>query len=241
MTTVRIVSYSLFGANPAYAQGALENCALVRDVLPGWTCRVHVSNRITPEVRDDLAHAGAEVVVVEQQDAYDGLYWRFLPAADPAVDAVIIRDADARLGAREASAVAEWLDSGKPLHIMRDHPAHRRLIPAGLWGARGGAVPDMAELIAGFGREHGFASRTGDADFLERLIYPRFRGKMFVHSGFSYYPGEEPHLIPMARDGLDYLGRPAGRDEELEKRVKGLARNMGQGQVLRPLPEWMTP
>jgi hypothetical protein len=177
-----------------------------------------------------------------QQAAYDGLYWRFLPAADPELDAVLVRDADARLGARERAAVDQWLASGKALHVMRDHPGQRRVIPAGLWGCRGGAVPDMAEAIAAFGRAHGFDSRTGDADFLQHQVYRPLRHDMFVHSGFTYFPGEAPHFIAVERDGDDYLGRPAGRSAELQQRLKGFARHHAEGQVLRPLPDvLMTP
>lgn len=234
-----VVSYSLFGTEPAYRTGVLENCALARQLFPGWVCRVHVSERIAAEVLPALEEAGAEAVVMAQRDHYDGLYWRFLPAADRDVAAVIIRDADARLGLREKAAVDEWLASGMALHVMRDHPGHRRLIPAGLWGCRGGAVPDMAALVERFGQEHGFASRTGDADFLERHVYPRLRSDMLVHSAFSYFPGERPRLIAAAREGTDYLGRPVGRDAQLAQRLAGFARRGGEGQVLRPLPEWM--
>ncbi len=240
MAYKRVLSYSLFGTDPSYREGALANCALAERLFPGWTCRVYVSDRIDPAVRAELARAGADVIVRPQRDHYDGLFWRFLPAADPDVDAVIVRDADARVSARETAAVEEWIASGKALHVMRDHPGHRRLIPAGLWGCRGGVLKDMAELIETFGAAHGFASRTGDADFLERHVYPRLRADMLVHSAFSYFPGEQPRLIAAPRDGFDYLGRPVGRGEQLERRERGFQRNMGQGQVLRPLPAWMT-
>jgi hypothetical protein len=235
-----VLSYCLFGTDHCYRDGIIENCALARRFFPGWALLVHVSERVAPEVSGTLERAGAKVVVMPQRDAYDGLYWRFLPAADPTLSAVVVRDADARLGPRERAAVDEWLASGKSLHVMRDHPGHRRLIPAGLWGCRGGAVPDMAALIERFGHENGFASRTGDADFLERHVYPRLRHDMCLHSAFSYFPGEEPRYIAAARDGLDYLGRPVGRDQQLARRLSGFARRSGEGRVLRPLPEWMS-
>jgi hypothetical protein len=237
MLPKRVVSYSLFGTDDDYRRGALENCALTERFFPGRTCRIHVSGRIPEDVARQLKEAGAEVIVMEQRASYDGLYWRFLPAADRDVDAMVVRDADARLSLREKSAVDQWLESGKALHVMRDHPGHRRLIPAGLWGCRGNAIPDIAALIETFGRESGFESRTGDAEFLARHVYPRFRSDMFVHSAFSYFPGETPHQIPVPRYGNDYLGRPVGRDEVVQKRVRDFDHHKGQGQVLRPFPE----
>ena len=66
-----------------------------------------------------------------------GDVWRFLPVLDPGVEAVLSRDLDSRLTAREAAAVTQWLEeTSLPFHVMRDHPQHRTAIPAGMWGAR---------------------------------------------------------------------------------------------------------
>ena len=66
-----------------------------------------------------------------------GDVWRFLPVLDPGVEAVLSRDLDSRLTAREAAAVTQWLEeTSLPFHVMRDHPQHRTAVPAGMWGAR---------------------------------------------------------------------------------------------------------
>ncbi len=188
MSLKRIVSYSLFGDGEDYYEGALANCALVREIYPGWTCRIYISDRLPNSVGDRLAATGAEVVVMEQKASYDGLFWRFLPAADNEVDAFVVRDADARLSKREKAAVDEWIASGKSLHIIRDHPVQKRLIPAGLWGCRGNAIPDMQDLLQKFGEANGFDNRAGDADFLEQCVYLRFPGDTHLHSAFVYFP-----------------------------------------------------
>lgn len=239
MSLKRVVSYSLFGQGEDYHRGALENCALAQTIYPGWTCRVYISDQFPGATADRLTDAGAEVVVMQQTASYDGLFWRFLPAVDDDVDATIVRDADARLGAREKASVDEWIASGKILHIMRDHPGHRRLIPAGLWGCRGNAIPDMRELLKKFGETNGFDNRLGDADFLEQNVYTRFRGNLHLHSGFSYYAGETPNPFPVERNGNEYLGCPVGRGELRQRRLDGFTRHKSQGLTLRQLPEWM--
>jgi hypothetical protein len=232
----RIISYSLFGADENYRVGAIENCALAQRFFPGWICLVYVSDQIAVSVAEELERACAKVVIMRQRAAYDGLYWRFLPAADPSIDALIVRDADALLGPREKTAVDRWIESGKALHVIRDHPGHRRLIQAGLWGCRGNVIPEMAELIEAFGRDNGFDSRTGDADFLEHL-YSRLRSDMFVHSAFSYFPGETPEMIPMPREGNEWLGCPVARDPEMRKRelafekTRTMAKSYGRCQT----------
>ena len=60
--------------------------------------------------------------------------WRFLPSLDPQVSVFLSRDLDSRVTAREVAAVKEWLQSGRPLHAMRDHPSHRAAMMAGAWG-----------------------------------------------------------------------------------------------------------
>jgi hypothetical protein len=60
-----------------------------------------------------------------------------------------------RISLREKCAVDEWLASGKGLHSMRDHPAHKQPIMAGMFGLRpsqlfGNGKPTILELITHF-------------------------------------------------------------------------------------------
>ena len=59
------------------------------------------------------------------------------------MEVFLSRDLDSRLNAREAAAVAEFLQSGAGVHIMRDHPAHAAVMMGGMWGA---ALQDIREL-----------------------------------------------------------------------------------------------
>ena len=58
------------------------------------------------------------------------MFWRFL-FDDSSVDIFIVRDVDSRIN-KEESAVKEWLESDKLLHIMRDHPHHYYKILGGM-------------------------------------------------------------------------------------------------------------
>lgn len=215
----RIVSFSLYGDGEEYRLGAIANCDLVHEIYPGWTCRIFVSPAVPETLIDRLAKTGAEIVVKEQKTPDDGMLWRFLPAADEDLDAVIVRDIDSRLSMRERAAVDEWLASGKRLHIMRDHPGHRHLINGGMWGCRGRAVPDMADLIRDFSGTTGFDAYGADIGFLERHIYPRFRDDMHVHTSFDFFDGETPHAFPLERQGNEYVGYPPDRGRLSEQRM----------------------
>lgn len=60
--------------------------------------------------------------------------WRFFPAGEQV--AFMSRDADARLNAREALAVEEWMMSSVPFHRIFDTMAHANPMLAGSWGAK---------------------------------------------------------------------------------------------------------
>jgi hypothetical protein len=64
------------------------------------------------------------------------MLWRFFPTLDPQVDVFLSRDLDSIVNPREREAEEEWLQSGKSLHVMRDHPQHDVPMLGGLWGAQ---------------------------------------------------------------------------------------------------------
>lgn len=237
--TKKIISFSLFGENAAYLDGALANCALSKSIYPDWTVRIYVSHRMNSEVVRQLAKAGAEVVIKKQTANFDGLLWRFLPASEEGLGALIVRDVDSRLGAREKSAVDEWILSGKRLHIIRDHPSHGRLILAGLWGCRGGVLPDISESISRFARNADLNVWDVDALFLERIVYPRFLGDMFVHSEYQFFTGETPMPVPLKRVGNEYLGFPPDRGNISVRRMSKFKERKNEKLVERPLPDWI--
>jgi hypothetical protein len=199
----RIVSFSLFGSGPLYLEGAVRNAQLVARVYPGWIARMYVSQEIPLSCIDRLQQCGAEVVVKERTGLIDGMFWRFLPAGEPDVDAVAVRDVDSRLTHREFAAVEEWLESGFSLHIMRDHPLHKVPVLGGAWGCRGRSIPDIESLIDGWKL---WAKKGQDQDFLRDTIYPRFRYDCMVHSDFYQYAGESVKPFPAPRNRGEFVG-----------------------------------
>ncbi|MBU6385918.1 MAG: hypothetical protein KGS49_08280 [Planctomycetes bacterium] len=224
----RVVSYSLYGTNPLYIQGAIRNVRLVPKIYPGWTPRVYVSQEIDARAIDELHAAGAQVIRKHRSGLIDGMFWRFLPVGDPTLDAVIIRDTDSRPTLREASAVEQWLDSGRTLHLMRDHPEHQVVIMGGMWGCRKGAVPDIESLIDRWGV---WARKGQDQVFLREVIYPRFKHDLLVHSELFSYGDEFCLPFPMQRKPGEFVGAVVLPDqdtltpaqiEENQKKFEGL-------------------
>ena len=68
------------------------------------------------------------------------MIWRFLPMLDLQVDILMSRDLDSLINERESASVTEWIKSPYTLHVMRDHPLHKKEILGGLFGIKLGTI-----------------------------------------------------------------------------------------------------
>lgn len=194
-----VVAFSLWGTADIYHRGALENARLVPSVYPGWTCRIYHDDSVPPEILAELDALGAERVVMPPGSGpVSGLYWRFLASDDPTVRRFVCRDCDSRVGPRERAAVEAWIASGKPFHVMRDHPLHSELMLAGMWGGVAGLLPPLKPLIDRFAAAE--TDRWQDQRFLRSHLWPLIADACLVHD--SHQPG---HGIPFP----DHAGDPA--------------------------------
>lgn len=123
--------------------------------------------------------------------------WRFYAADDS--DVMICRDTDSRLSNREAKAVEKWLRSDKQFHIMRDHPMHDALIPAGMWGCRD--TSGIKDLIDNYLDQN--TSRS-DQKFLALYIYPQVKQHAIIHDSYNLFNDSIP--FPTARIANEFVG-----------------------------------
>lgn len=186
-----IISFSLFGAQPKYTDGAVLNARAAPFLYPGWTCRFYVDESVPAPVRQALQAEGAQVMAVGGLPAQPyGTFWRFLVAADPGVDRFLLRDADSLLNTRERLAVDEWLESGRHFHVMRDHCDHAEVVLAGMWGGVRGALPPLLPAIrAWFADQSPLLGYTADQQFLREALWPTIRQSVLTHdSQFAFGP-----------------------------------------------------
>lgn len=219
----RIISFSLWGSNAGYCVGAVDNVKRARTVYPGWVCRFYVDPIVPRRYVDQLLAEGAEVIHKPKSEDFSGLYWRFEPMYDDgAVERFIVRDTDSRVNVREADAVAEWITSDKPFHVMRDNPSHTVAIMGGMWGARAGTIPEFKLLMDDWvtslpgdssnprGRFHGT-----DQTFLEKHIWPYMVACHLAHIGHEKTRRtayDRPFRVKLNRDG--YVGMIYSADDE---------------------------
>jgi hypothetical protein len=177
-----IVSFSLWGRDPLYGRGALANLRLAGIHYPGWRVRIYTDD---PSLLEGACEPGVplEVVRMPANTGVRGMFWRFLAASDEGAQAILFRDCDSRLNAREAAAVSDWLASGHRFHVMHDHAEHASWpMLGGMWGVRGGVIQDMERRLAAWGA---FGAKLDDMRFLAERVWPEARLDLSHHTSVA--------------------------------------------------------
>jgi hypothetical protein len=189
----KIISFSLWGDNPIYTIGAIRNAELSKDIYPDWVCRYYIGKSSPKEIIKKLnSFDNTEVIEMESDGDWTGMFWRFYAAGDEDVDVVIVRDCDSRVNIREKEAVDEWLNSDKGFHIMRDHPYHTTEILGGMWGSKKGVTPNIKQQIETYVKGDFWQV---DQNFLRDMIYPIVKNNSLVHDEFfdkKPFPSKRP-------------------------------------------------
>jgi hypothetical protein len=200
----KIISFSLWGDDPKYTQGAIKNADLALEIYPEWICRYYCGASINDSVISELVNrSNTDILCHSDSGDWTGMFWRFEPASEIDVEVMISRDCDSRLSFREKAAVDEWLESDKGFHIMRDHPWHGSNILGGMFGVKGGVIPDMRDLIQAWDQENRWQT---DQEFLNTIIYPRIVNNAMIHAQFF---AQEEHAIPfpVLRNQIEFVGQ----------------------------------
>lgn len=199
----KIISFSLWGNDPKYTVGAIENVKLAKEIYPDWICRFYIGTSTFDDTWDALdSFDNTELIDMGIPGDWTGMFWRFYPASENDVDVFISRDTDSRLSQREKMAVDEWLESDKGLHIMRDHPYHNSLIMGGMWGMKKGVFPKMKEMIETYIKGDFWQV---DQNFLNQIVYPICKNNTVIHDEFMNFENwKKP--FPTERKELEFVG-----------------------------------
>jgi protein O-GlcNAc transferase len=195
----KIISFSLWGDKPIYNIGAIRNAEIAKVIYPDWICRFYVGKSTPIETINELRNFdNTEIIQMDEQGDWTGMFWRFYPASEEDVKVMISRDCDSRLSKREVMAVNEWINSDKDFHIMRDHPHHNIEILGGMWGVKNNLLYNMKSLINDYLKGDFWQV---DQNFLKEIIYPIIKGNVMVHDEFfSKIP------FPTVRNNNEFVG-----------------------------------
>lgn len=206
----KVISFSLWGNNSKYIVGALQNANLAKKIYPDWKCRFYIGQSTLKgsvnEIRLLQQFENSEIIFMQEEGDWTGMFWRFLPCSDPDVDIMISRDCDSRLSLREKNAVDDWLTSVKSFHIMRDHPHHDTKILGGMWGTKTHILRDMLGLIADYGKKDYWQI---DQEFLTEVIFPRIENDCIIHDEF--FDGKK---FPSRRNKFEFVGEVYDENNE---------------------------
>jgi tetratricopeptide (TPR) repeat protein len=191
-----VISYSLWGAAPFYAYGAMINLVLARTVYPGWTCRYYVAADVPRPAVAYLRDDGADVRNIEDEYPGVGLFQRFLVMNDRTVGRFLVRDCDARLSAEEADLVRQWIESGLPFHVVRDHVLHNELMIGCLWAGRTDCGIDIVDLMRRYFTSGPTAKYGHDQRMLGRMLWPLIRSRALVQDKHYRLAGVHEGALP---------------------------------------------
>jgi hypothetical protein len=196
--------FSLWGDKPMFCAGAVRNAQKAKEHYPDWVCRFYVDKTVPEAVRGLLVAAGCELKEMPANQDYSGLFWRMMPLVSRDCDYFSVKDCDAMIGAREAAADREWLKSGQPFHIMRDHPNHKNPIMGGMWGARGGFLG----ILQGDVRKRITIPQAFNNDqiYLEMMVWPLIKKCACIHDDRKTFDAAELSFSVRMKTNYDFVG-----------------------------------
>lgn len=228
----KLISFSLYGAEARYCEGAVLNVEAARAIYPGFICRFYIDEQVPDHVRARLQASGAELVPMgvagaraTGQDAVElpGMMWRFLALDDPEAEIVLMRDADSLISERERIFVETWLASGLDFHVVRDWYTHSELILAGTFAARAGRLPPIQaeiELFIEKRRRLALESRWVDQIALRERLWPAVRDRTLTH---DRYFGFGVNLAPNEAGGAGRAINHVGANQSVRTVTRPLA------------------
>lgn len=196
---MKIISFCLWGDNPKYTIGAVKNAILAKTIYPDWICRFYCGQSVPSNIIEELkSFDNTEIIIMDEPGDWKGMFWRFYPASEENIEAMLSRDTDSRLSNREKVAVDYWLKSDKGFLSLRDHPYHNIPILGGMWGVKKGVVPDMKTLIDKFVKGDFWQV---DQNFLTQLIWSKVKDNCMIFD--EYYGGFK---YPTKRVDYEFIG-----------------------------------
>lgn len=187
---MNVISFSLYGKNPIYTIGCIRNAELKKDLFPDWEMWVYYNDTVPKDILKELSSLGVNLINTNADDGYINSAWRFLPIIDSNIEYFISRDCDSRINERDKISVDEWIKSGKPFNIIRDHPiGHYWVMNAGMWGAKSGAINNFKNLFYDYFKDncYRFCDKMIDQHFLKDIVYPYTLGNCLVHDEYFKY------------------------------------------------------
>jgi protein O-GlcNAc transferase len=222
----KVISFSLWGNDPKYTEGAVRNAEIAAELFPDWECWLYCGTSVDDdfyrnfniELHEEfdgktvLYGHNLQIHILDEPGDWRGMFWRFEPASDPNVEVMISRDCDSRLSQREKAAIDAWMESDKGFHTIHDHAYHTVPILGGLWGKKRDCLPEFGVLLSQWKQEDRWQT---DQEFLTQSIWPLVHSDTLNHAEFhvNIWHGES---IPMHRNGREFIGATYNENDVID-------------------------
>lgn len=181
---MKYLCFQLWGTDPTYVQGFYENLRQARRYYPGYQVLLYKEQGVP-------GHFPCEVIE-RADEGWLNFFWRLHIFRDRQFEVVHFRDADSRLNCKEAKAVKHWEATKKTAYTMHDNPAHADPVMAGMWGIKGGVLPDQSDAIAEWLRLNPAGLKYGcDQRFLHALVLPTIRNSLIRYGRYTKFPSAD--------------------------------------------------
>lgn len=201
---MKVISFSLWGDKSIYQVGSIRNAKMAKEFYPDFQCWFYIHVDTVPKNTIDKLRECDNVKIIEKSgDLYSmkPMTWRFEAIDAPEVELMMSRDVDTQILLREKLAVDEWINSGKLLHIMRDHPWHRYYIQGGMFGVRKSDISWIDKIESQCSK----GNYNYDQIFLSDIIYSLYKDNCIIHASFNKLEGNEIcRDFPMRLEDDDY-------------------------------------
>lgn len=223
----KIISMTLYGNNPIYTSGSIENAKLIPKIFGNeWEIRFYIRD-VIPSVIQQLKDLNCNVIDMQNNDIKNGRLLRFLAITENNI--VIVRDCDSIVSYREKMMVLEFLNSKKKLHIIRDHPNHKEYIMAGMFGFNKSGI-DMKKIIYE-SKIKDNPNYTVDQVFLAKCVYPLFKNDMLIHDNFNKFYKERDEIVLKYPRHITHIGQRIIRKESLNETEDKIRLNEFKGFI----------
>lgn len=181
---MKVFSFCLYGTEPNYYTGLLENIEIIRTYYPDFTIMVYKGHCDPSWVLPE----GVVVDTTNREGPINALL-RYIPLNYAEVG--FVRDADSRVNERDRWCIDQFLKSDKSYHSIRDHFWHQSKLMAGTFGWK----RPMTATIPTHEVSYGF-----DEQFLAQCVYDVIKSDLLVHTSVRAFAGEHAEWIEAEGD-----------------------------------------
>jgi hypothetical protein len=216
-------SFCIYGTNLMYYKGLLKNLEIVSQITPQPAVIIGYGDDIIEEYKNKFeSYNFVKLIKISEKFNEYTMCSRLLQIdiiKKPVY--VFCRDADSRISERDLWCIQSFINSGKKLHIIRDHYFHKQKIMGGMCGFLLDSISiNFTELFSNsldnfknLNKSYGF-----DEQFLSANIYTLFSPEdIWINSNCSGLLGENINTIDIPqKDDTDFIGNVYNEDESTQ-------------------------